>query len=56
MRKPIGRTSWVYRNPRTFILTGVTVSLAIIFSKPIYDIYNNIREKPNIPPPTSNAS
>lgn len=32
------RKSFMYRHPRAFILIGITISMFVMFSKPIYDI------------------
>lgn len=38
-RQTLGKRSFAYRYPRFFIVTGVTISVCIMFSKPIYDIF-----------------
>lgn len=38
-RQPIGKKGFAYRYPNFFILTSVTVSMCILFSKPLYDIF-----------------
>lgn len=38
-RQALGKRGFAYRHPNIFILTSVTVSMCILFSKPLYDIF-----------------
>lgn len=38
-RQTLGKRGFAYRHPNIFIFTGVTVSMCIFFSKPLYDIF-----------------
>lgn len=45
---PLGKKSWIYRNPRIFVGIGTTVSLLVLFSRPIYDFFISSKPLPNI--------
>lgn len=38
-RQTLGKRGFAYRHPNIFILTSVTISMCILFSKPLYDIF-----------------
>lgn len=38
-KRTLGQKGFSYRYPNVFILAGVTVSMCILFSKPLYDIF-----------------
>lgn len=38
-RQALGKKGIAYRHPRAFILTGLTISMCIMFSKPLYDVF-----------------
>lgn len=47
--------NWIARNPRLFVISSVTASVLIFFSKPLYDVfygeeveYSDIRRKHNM--------
>lgn len=48
------KRSWIQRNPRTFQISCITVSLLVLFSKPIYDAFVLSTFKPTEEPIKSN--
>lgn len=38
-RQTLGNKGFAYRHPRVFILTGILISMGIMFSKPLHDIF-----------------
>lgn len=38
-RHTLGKRGFAYRYPNLFILSGITISMCILYSKPIYDIF-----------------
>lgn len=38
-RQTLGNKGFAYRHPKVFIFTGILISMGIIFSKPLYDIF-----------------
>lgn len=38
-RHTLGKRGFAYRYPNVFIVSGITISMCLFFSKPIYDIF-----------------